>query len=338
MKILVIGGTKFVGKYIAEAAVACGHEVTLFHRGKASKPEDQPEVSHILGNRENQQDLAKLSEHEWDVVIDSSAYTPVTLAKTIQALKDHTKRYIFISTISVYKDYVIPGITEDYGLKTFPEDARAELESGQIDWMKYYGELKVLCEQKLNEEMPNRVLHIRPCIVIGPDDYSDRLTYWVKQIGQENQVLLPGSPDSTIQFVDVRDLGAWTIHMAEQAETGVYNACGHSFTRKEMFETIREVTKSKATFVWVDEEYLLNEGLNIGNEFPLWIPKAWEQVSSIFKVSNQQAVEKGFTERCFADSVGDIWKQIQEEPRELKVGMKSDQLKALITKYQQSKA
>lgn len=339
MKLLVLGGTQFVGKYIVEAALEAGHEVTLFHRGRSCRPEDQPHVRHIIGDRENLDDLYKLTEQEWDVVLDTSAYTPTTLQKSVELLKDRVKQYAFITTISVYQDFAEAGITEQYPLKQMPEKGFVELEAGTISWREYYGELKVLCEQSLNNEMQERVLHIRPCIVIGPNDYTDRLPYWVKIIGESTgEVLIPGSPEAPAQFVDARDLGIWTTEMMASLQMGTYNACGSVFTRKEMFETIRQVTNSKATLVWVDETFLVEEGYGKpSSDLPLWIPDSLSSYRHIHEVSNTRAVEYGFTSRPFAESIKDIWEQIQKEPRELSVGLPSKKMKELLERYHASK-
>lgn len=338
MKLLVIGGTQFVGKYIVEAAVKAGHEVTLFHRGKSCRPEDLPHVRHIIGDRENHDDLHKLTEQKWDVVLDTSTYTPTTLQKSVELLKDRVKQYAFITTISVYQDFAEAGITEEYPLKQMPEKGFAELEAGTISWREYYGELKVLCEQYLNEQMPGRVLRIRPCIVIGPNDYTDRLPYWVKIIGESTgEVLIPGRPEAPAQFVDARDLGTWVTEMMANLQMGTYNACGSVFTRAEMFETIRQVTKSKATLVWVDEPFLAEEGYGPGAELPLWIPDTLTSYLHIHEVSNARAIVHGFADRAFAESVRDIWEQLQKEPRELVVGMSSEKMNKLLEKYHASK-
>lgn len=339
MKLLVIGGTQFVGKYIVEAAIKAGHEVTLFHRGKSCRSEDLPHVHHIIGDRESDDDLLRLAEENWDVVLDTSAYTPTTLHKSVKLLKNRVKQYAFISTISVYQDFAEPEITEQYALRQMPEKGFAELEAGTISWKEYYGELKVLCEKYLDEQMPGRVLHIRPCIVIGPDDYTDRLPYWIKMIGESTgEVLIPGRPEAPAQFVDARDLGIWATKMMANLQMGTYNACGDVFTRKEMFETIRQVTKSTANLVWIDEAFLKEAGYGKPSvELPLWIPDSLSSYLHIHEVSNAHAVKQGLVNRAFAESVKDIWEQLQKEPRNLSVGMPSRKMKELIEKFQDSK-
>src|ERR1044072_5658744 len=227
MKLLILGGTRFLGRHLVVAAQACGHEVTLFNRGNYSV-EDLGNVKSIKGDRHV--DLSKLKGRRWDAVVDTSGHLPRAVRAAAEALADVVERYVFISSQNAYRDVSVPGIDETYPLRTLTSEelgrANAIDTSGQPSYSELYGGLKALCEQAAELRMPGRVLIIRPGLIVGPEDYTDRFTYWPVRVARGGEVLAPGRPDRHIQFIDVRDLAEWTISMIERKAAGAYNTHG----------------------------------------------------------------------------------------------------------------
>src|SRR5690606_2480891 len=254
MKLLIIGGTRFVGRALVDSALARGHEVTLFNRGQ-SNPGLYPQVETIVGDRTG--DLSALSSRSWDAVIDTCGYVPRIVRNMAETLSGNVGHYTFISSISVYRDFTQAGIDEAYPVGTV-EDETVEEITGET-----YGPLKALCEQAVAEVFPGRALNIRPGLIVGPHDGSDRFNYWPYRVARGGEVLAPGNPDASAQIIDVRDLGDWTLDMAERQATGVYNATGpeQPFTISHVLESCREVTNSDATFTWVSDEFLVEQGV-----------------------------------------------------------------------------
>jgi 2'-hydroxyisoflavone reductase len=264
MDLLLLGGTQFVGRHITEAALAAGHRVTLFNRG-TTNPSLFPEAEKLQGDRGG--DLAALESRRWDAVIDVNGYLPRHVRATTELLRDAVERYVFISTISVYKDLSVPGTTEESPLE---EPKPGDEEVGEMP-PGAYGRLKVLCERIADAVLPGRVLHVRPCIIAGPHDHTGRFTYWVDRVARGGEVLAPGRPKRPVQFIDARDLAAWVVRMTERRETGAYNTVGPegAFSTRDLLETCREVSGSDATFTWVSDAFLREKGVKP----PLWQPE-----------------------------------------------------------------
>src|SRR6267143_3681796 len=248
MKLLILGGTRFVGRHLVTAAVAREHEVTLFNRGKHPSAA-LTSVETIYGDRNR--DLVKLQGRRWDAVVDTCGYQPRSVRASAEILSHAVDRYVFISSQSVYADVSRLGVNETAPLATITSEqldqANALDSSGQasaVTYGKMYGALKALCEEAADEVMPNRVLIIRPGLIVGPHDYTDRFTYWVVRVAHGGEVLAPGRPDRYVQFIDVRDLAEWTIRMIERKETGVYNANGvpRNLTMEKVLEESKRVS------------------------------------------------------------------------------------------------
>ncbi|HEX6650735.1 MAG TPA: NAD-dependent epimerase/dehydratase family protein, partial [Pyrinomonadaceae bacterium] len=224
MKLLIIGGTRFLGRHVLTAAVAHDHEVTLFNRGRQLS-EFSKDVETIQGDRNT--DLSKLQGRRWDAVVDTCGMLPRAVRATAEALSDSVDHYTFISTQNVYSNVSAAGVNETAPVRTLTseelDEANAIDTSGQPSYGKLYGGLKAMCEQTAEDVMPNRVLSIRPGLIVGPYDYTDRFTYWVVRVARGGEVLAPGRPDRFIQFIDVRDLAEWIVRMIEGRETGAYN-------------------------------------------------------------------------------------------------------------------
>src|SRR5438270_9768376 len=222
LRILILGGTGFTGPFQVKYALSRGHKVTVFNRGKTHPGELPKEVEQLIGDRNGQ--LEALKGKQWDVCIDNPTTLPAWIRDTAQILKGNVERYIFISTISVYAD-TGTGPDENTPLAKYQgADAFKEtLEAMKASGYKTYGPLKALSEQETEKWFPGKSLIIRPGLIVGPRDETDRFTYWPVRIDRGGEVLAPGNPSDPVQFIDGRDLAEWTIRMAENRETGIYN-------------------------------------------------------------------------------------------------------------------
>jgi 2'-hydroxyisoflavone reductase len=303
MKILIIGGTVFVGRHLVLAAKARGHEVTLFHRGKHN-PGLFPDVETLTGDRLEPADFAQLEGRKFDAVVDTCGYFPRAVRISTEALKDKTDLYCFISTVSVYKDFTKGNVTEDDALGTI-DDPTIEEVTGET-----YGPLKVLCEQAAEEAFPSKTLVIRPGLIVGPYDISDRFTYWPHRVAEGGEVLAPESPDLHTQFIDVRDLAEWNVHLLARGVTGVFNATGPDYplTFGELLETCQTVSGSDARFTWLPAEFLEEQGVKPWMELPLWIPSSMGEPGHD-RVNIDRGLAKGLTIRPLSETVRDtlLW-------------------------------
>jgi 2'-hydroxyisoflavone reductase len=282
MKLLLLGGTRFLGRHLAEAALAAGHEVTLFHRGQTN-PGFLPGAEEILGDRDGGLGiLGGRRWRRWDAVVDTSGFVPRLVRQAADELAGSVDLYSFVSTISVYADYRVLGITEESSLKSPPpEEERTE----EVD-RTTYGWLKVLCEEAVKEAMPGRNLIVRPCILAGPHDYTDRFTWWLRRVGEGGEVVAPGRPGRPVQVLDIRDLAGWLLRMIERGRTGVFNTAGpeQPLTMGEMLETLHEATGSDATFTWREPD--------ADEEIPFWIP---EEKNGFHSIDSRKAQTEGLT-------------------------------------------
>jgi 2'-hydroxyisoflavone reductase len=338
MKLLIIGGTRFLGRYLVTAALARSHEITLFNRGTHSI-ETPGDVETIQGDRHT--DLHQLRGRRWDAVVDTCGHLPRAVRGAAEVLSDSVDRYVFVSSQNAYADVSVPGITENYPLATLSgeqlDQANAIDLKGQPSYGALYGGLKALCEQAAEEVMPNRVLVLRPGLIVGPHDYSDRFTYWVARVAAGGQVLVPGSPERFVQFIDVRDLAEWTIRMIEQNASGAYNAHGQPsvLTMQSLLDECKLVSNSDAQFVWADEEFLLREGVAAWSELPLWLPEeAAPHLKGFMFISPEKAIAHGLKFRPFRETIADtlVWYRTERPEEALKAGLNSDKERALLDK------
>jgi nucleoside-diphosphate-sugar epimerase len=269
LRLLVLGGTKFLGRAVVEAARARGHEVTLFNRG-TTNPELFPEVEKLRGDRDG--DLDALRGREWDAVVDPSGYVPRVVEQSVELLRDAVGHYVFVSSISVYADFS-SGPTEDSPLAELDaEHSRDELRSDFAN----YGALKALCEQVVFEGFQGRSTAVRAGLIVGPHDPTGRFTYWPHRVARGGDVLAPAPPERRVQFVDVRDLGGWIVRVCEERTAGPYNATNPGVPWDELLETCRTVAGSDASFVWVPDTFLVERGVGEWMELPLWIASPGE--------------------------------------------------------------
>src|SRR5436305_843135 len=264
MRLLIIGGTVFLGRHLVEAALQRGHEVTLFNRGQHN-PELFPEVEKLRGDRDGE--LSALKGRTWDAVIDTCGYFPRVVRQSAGLLADSVGHYTFISSISVFPEDVPPGTTENAPLLSMDDETVEEI-TGET-----YGPLKVLCERAVEEELPGRTLIIRPGLIVGPNDPTDRFTYWPVRVARGGRTLAPGRPERLIQFIDVRDLAEWNIRMVEDRKTGIFNANGPNYdlSMGSLLESCKDVSGSDAEFVWVSEDFLTENGVGEWMDMPLWV-------------------------------------------------------------------
>jgi 2'-hydroxyisoflavone reductase len=350
MKLLILGGTRFLGRYLVTAACARNHEVTLFNRGN-HPIETQTNIEAIRGDRNN--DLGKLLSRSWDAVIDTCGYLPRTVRAAAELLSDSIDRYVFISSQSVYADHSSPGVDEAAPVATLTREQLEEANSidssgpaSAVNYGKMYGGLKALCEQAIEEVLPNRVLIIRPGLIVGPDDYTDRFTYWVVRVARGGEVLAPGRPERNVQFIDVRDLADWTIRMMERKATGVYNANGlpGELTMERVLEECKAVSGSDAFFTWVSENFLLKENVAAWSEAPLWLPEeAAPHLKGFMFVNSEKAVKAGLTFRSLRTTIRDIltWHETNNSQHsspgtQNSAGIHRDKEQALLRKWHET--
>src|SRR5436309_3816278 len=270
MRILILGGTGFTGSYQVRYALSRGHKVTTFNRGKTHPGESPDEVEQLIGDRNGQLDALK--NRQWDVVIDNPTTLPAWVRDAAQILKGNVDRYVFISTISVYAE-TSKGVDETAPLAKYEgaDPFKETLEAMRASGFKTYGPLKALSEQETEKWFPGKTLIIRPGLIVGPRDETDRFTYWPVRIDRGGEVLAPGNPSDPVQFIDGRDLAEWTVRMAENGDTGIYNAIGPA---KElgiggMLDGIKGALNSNATFAWADVEFHKQQKVEAWSDMPV---------------------------------------------------------------------
>jgi 2'-hydroxyisoflavone reductase len=317
MRILIIGGTIFLGRHLVASAQASGHEVTLFNRGQHN-PELFPEVEKLHGDRDG--GLAPLAGRRWDAVIDTCGSFPRVVRQSAELLADAVDTYLFVSTMSVYPDLSTPDVDENTPVATMPDESVEEVRGDT------YGPLKALCEQEVERALPGRALNIRPGLIVGPYDHSNRFTYWVHRVAQGGDVLAPGSPEQPLQFiVDVRDLADWMVRMCAKKATGVYNAKGPDYplTMGNLLETCKAESGSDARFIWTDEGFLQEQNVGPWMELPLWLPTSMNQINS---AKSNRASAAGLTFRPVAETVRATlaWDRTLPPDAERRAGMKPE--------------
>lgn len=328
-KLLILGGTRFLGPAIVDVALAAGHEVTLFNRGKT----DPGRYKHLelrVGDRDTG-DLASLETGTWDCVIDNSGYAPAHVQATAKLLRDRVQQYLFVSTISVYADTSAELVGEDTKLATVSDEVVAQAKTIR-EASRYYGAMKARCEQVAEQAMPGRVAQVRPGLIVGPDDNSDRFTYWPVRIKRGGEVLAPGDPDREVQFIDVRDLGAFCVRLAEVGKCGVWNAVGlpMRLAMQELLHACKVAENADARFTWVSEEFLVEHKVRAYTEMPLWLPRAQRG-----HIDNTRARKDGLTFRPVADTIRATLDWFATEPadRKLRAGLTAEREQELLAAW-----
>jgi 2'-hydroxyisoflavone reductase len=309
MSILILGGTSFLGPALVESARARGHAVTLFNRGKTN-PGLFSDLERLHGDRDGKLDA--LRGRKWDVAIDTSGYVPRIVRMSAELLAPSVRRYVFVSSISVYEDATPPNADET-------AKVQALAHPGSEDVRKDYGALKAACERAAEAALPGRVLVVRPGLIVGPGDPTDRFTYWPVRIARGGAVLAPGDGSDPAQVIDVRDLAAWMISMAEREETGVYNAVGpaRKTGARELLEAIRTGVGGDAVLAWIPWAFLEKAGVAPWTDLLALVPAAGED-GGLAQVSIARAVAKGLAFRPLAETARDTlawWRTLPEERR-----------------------
>lgn len=293
MRLLIIGGTQFVGRHIAEIALQRGHQVTVFHRGKTNV-DAVPEAEHILGDRDF--DLNRLADKRWDATIDVCAYVPRQVDELAESLGERGGRHAFISTVSVYAEPMPPNSDEDAPLAGI-DDPTTEVVDGDT-----YGGLKVLCEGAVAEHYTDAIV-IRPTYVVGPYDITHRFTYWVNRIADGGRVLAPDNPGYGIQVIDARDQARWILELIERGDSGTFHTVSPAppFTFADMLQTIVEAVGPAGTeIVPVDPGFLIEHG--VGNsDLPLWYASTTPDPG--MSCDPARAVASGFATRSLTQTV-----------------------------------
>ena len=296
MRLLVFGGTLFLGRHVVEAALDRGHTVTLFNRGRTN-PELFPRVERLRGDRTG--DLGELRGRAWDAVVDTSGYLPGVVRASAAALRDAVDHYSYVSSISVYAAPVTPGAGEDAPLATIDESLAEEFAPDR------YGALKALCERAVQEELPGRALVVRSGLLVGPYDPTGRLAYWTRRLSEGGDALAPGEPSRSVQLVHARDMAEWILDAAERRTAGAYNVTGPAspLTAGSLLERIAALAPAAARLHWVPERFLLEQGVSPWTELPLWLPEA---SNGMLDVGIARALADGLRVRPLDDTLREV--------------------------------
>jgi 2'-hydroxyisoflavone reductase len=297
MKLLVLGGTSFVGRHLVLSARAAGIDVTLFNRGRTN-PDLFSDVERIAGDRDG--DLSGLAGRGWDAVLDVNGYVPRVVDETLTALDGRYDHYTFISTVSVYADSGAEGPDESSPVATLDEDT--EEITGES-----YGPLKALCEDRVRSAAGDRALIVRPGLVVGPHDPTERFVRWIRRAADGNEVLAPGDPDRQITFIDGRDLADFTVRLLSRGASGTFNDIGPAqrCSMGDLLQTCVDTTGAGATLTWVPEQFLLDHDVVPWADLPLWVPAA---DNGLVAADNSRALEAGLTIRPLPDTVQATWR------------------------------
>lgn len=324
MKVLVIGGTAFVGRSIIDSALSAGHDVTLFHRGQTN-PGLFPGTRELLGDRDG--GLDALPDERWDAVIDTCGYVPRIVEQSVRRLSGKVDRYVFISTISVYDDLGADSIDEDGPLATF-----ADPEVETID-AETYGGLKVLCEQVVNQTFGKAATVIRPGLIVGPWDRSDRFTYWVERMVRGGRALVPDRLDQPVQWIDVRDLGEWTVRLAANGISGTFNATGPADPTSlgSLLERTNHELGNRAELIPAPTSFLESQGVAAWTDLPLVDPYDGS-ADGMSRIDCSKAVRSGLTYRPLDETVRDTarWFGEGRPAGPLKAGLAPDRETAVL--------
>jgi len=316
LRLLVLGGTGFFGPHVVRGALARGHAVTLFNRGR-THPELFPEVEKLRGDRDTG-DLAALAGRTWDAVVDSSAVLPRWTRESAKALRGSVGQYLFISSLSVYADTSRPGLDELAPVAPLPDPSNETVTAAT------FGPLKAAAEAAIRTEFGSEVTVLRSGLLVGPLDPTDRFTYWPVRIDRGGEVLAPGRASDPVQLIDVRDLAGFALTAAEQRTTGVFNAVGPlaPMSIAEMLYGIRATTAADVRFVWVRTEFLWEQEVSPWTDLPVWVPPR-NGLEGFARFSNRRAVGEGLTFRPLADTARDTLAWFESLPPERRSALRA---------------
>ncbi len=329
LRILVLGGTDFLGPKIVESALARGHKVTLFNRGRTN-PSLFPEVEKLKGDRRKGDYESLKGDRSWDVIVDTSAYFPRQVKEIADLLAKRATHYVFISTISVYPDADGADTDETTPVGKIADEAVEKI-TGET-----YGPLKALCEQAAEKAWPGKTTNIRPGLIVGDGDNTDRFSYWPVRVAEGGEVLAPIGPDETLQWVDVKDLGLWTVKTAEEKIFGVFNAVGPTVKLGDLLQACKKASGSDATFTYVSREFLEKEKVAPWADLPVWIPRG-EGKERNAVCSGAKAAFLGLGFRSPEESAKDALAYEKTRPKEKRRGggLSREREKALLQKWKE---
>ncbi len=337
LKILFLGGTGFLGPHTVSHAIARGHQVTLFNRGR-SKEGLFPDLETIIGNRDPKIDkgLQGLNARKWDCVIDTSGYVPRIVNASSKLLAPHCDHYLFISSISVYSNYARIGLDEKAPVGTL-EDRNVEIINGES-----YGPLKAYSEQAAENNFKGRTTIVRPGLIVGPRDRTDRYTYWPVRIARGGEVLAPGDGKDFVQYIDVRDLGKFIISCLEQKHTGIFNATSpmNEETTSDMLNYCKQGVSSDAILTWAEADFLQRNEVLPWSGMPVWVPRNGE-MGGMSRINSQKAEQHGLQTRTRIDTVRDTLEWYSKQPpgrqKKLRAGISRQKEKDVLKAWHETK-
>jgi len=330
LRILLLGGTGFLGPHLVENARARGHTVTLFNRGK-THPELFPDVEKLRGDRNGQLDA--LRGRSWDAAIDTSGYVPRIVKLSAELLSKQVEQYVFISSISVYPDDVKPGADENTPVQQLTQPGSEEVR-------KHYGALKALCEEAADAAMPGRTTNVRPGLIVGPGDPTDRYTYWPVRIDRGGEALAPGTPDDPVQYVDARDLAAWIVQTAERGAVGVFNATGpeRPLGMAAMLASCTKAAPKPASLTWVPEKFLEEHKVSPWEDMPVWTGS----LGGFSRIDCRKAIRAGLRFRSADETARDtlaFWKTLPDDRRKkLRAGISPEREQEVLAAWKSRKS
>lgn len=309
MRLLVLGGTRFLGRAIVDEAVSRGYDVTTFTRGVSGHP--RPGAESLYGDRTRPEDLRQLQGREWDAVIDTSVLAPVHVAASARLLAGQAGHYTYVSTISVYAAWPAEGVTEESPVRECAPGADGTVES------MGYGELKAGCERAVCAAMPGHSLIVRPGLIVGPHENIGRLPWWLARFARGGSVLAPGAPDRPVRLTDVRDLAAWVADNTRRKIPGIVNVPGPEGTTfggllGACDEATRVGREAPAQIRWVSDDVLLDAGVEPWMELPMWAPPKPE-FAGTWQTTGDRALRTGIRYRPLTDTVHDTWSWLVQE-------------------------
>ncbi len=327
-KILILGGTGFLGSHIVEFAQKRGHTLTLFNRGQTN-PQFFPDVEKLKGDRDGK--LQALEGRSFDAVVDTSGHVPRIVRASAELLRNSVQHYVFISTIAVYAHNLLD-MDETASIARIEDETVEQITAANL------GALKALCERAAEQAMPGRVASIRPGWIVGPGDQLDQFTYWPVRIDRGGEVLAPGNPEDPVQFIDVRDLAEWIVRVVEQRTVGTYIAAGpgECLGFGDLLEECKAVSGSDAELTWVDAAFLEKHRMRPFSDLPMKSPAG----AYATDVSVKKAIAKGLTFRPLATTIEDTlawWKSLPKARRTLKTGMKPEREAEVLKAWHESR-
>ncbi len=328
MNLLILGGTRFVGRHMVEIAQRCGHTVTLFNRGKTGRGLF-PGVETLIGDRDPQHGdgLSTLKGRTWDAVIDVSGYFPRHVRASAQLLKDHVGFYTFVSTISVYDEAAckVRGVDEDGSVIRLDDPVVEEITA------ETYGGLKVLCEEAVTEVYGERCVNLRPCVIVGPYDHTDRFNYWVWRAAQGGHMLVPGTPQNEMVIIDADDLAHAALHSSEYHLKGTYNIVSDVLEWGDVLETTARVAGANPTLHWAGYEYLKAHDSDQWDSMPLYIPEDGSSIG-MQTISNARARDLGLEITPIDETIEKTlaWLKTRPANHDWRVGLTHDREAALL--------